>query len=196
MKALKTLVVILLTLVTLFFIIGLILPDDAHLERTIVINAPPQKVFNQLNTFNTITAWSPWVKMDPDIIVEYSGPEYGVGAVYEWSSADPSIGEGKQEIVESRADEYIKTQMSFVGMEGEHFAEFILKPVDGSTEITWTYDGRTNSFFWRYFMASTNFMLGPMYDEGLEDLKFFIEGLPDAEIEPEIMVIDSMVVQE
>jgi uncharacterized protein YndB with AHSA1/START domain len=197
MKALKTIFVIILTLVTLFFIIGLILPNDAYLERSIIINAPPQKVFNQLNTFNTISAWSPWIKMDPDLKNEYFGPEFGVGALYTWDSDDPNVGQGKQEIIESRTDEYLKMEMTFVGMEdGEFFAEFILEPTGDDTKLTWTYNGQTNNFYWRYFMASTNFMLGPMYEEGLESLKMFIEGLPDIEIDPEIMVLDSTVVLE
>ena len=193
----KILIVIVLTLVTLFFIIGFILPDNAHLERSIVIEARPAMVFRQLNTFNTIAAWSPWTKMDPDLKIEYFGPEFGVGALYTWDSDDPNVGKGTQEIIESRADEYLKMEMTFVGMEdGKFFAEFILEPVDNDTKLTWTYDGQTNNFYWRYFMASTDFMLGPMYEKGLEDLKIFIEGLPDIKIDPELMVLDSTVVQE
>ena len=197
MKILKVLGVIVLTLVSLFFIIGLILPDSAHLERSIVIEAGRAKIFRQINTFNTLYAWSPWTKMDPNLKIEYFGPEFGIGAGYTWDSEDPNVGQGTQEIIESRSDQYVKTQMKFAGMEdGEFYAEFILEPFKSDTKLTWTYDGQTNNFFWRYFMASTDFMLGPMYEQGLRDLKYVIEGLPDVDVDPEMIVLDSTIVLE
>ena len=113
------------------------LSGESHLERSITINAPIEKVFKSVNTFKNIKEWSPWARMDPNIIITYSGPESGLGAKYDWESEDENIGIGSQEILESRENEYVKTQMIFA-IEGDFFAEFILKPVDDGTEVAWT----------------------------------------------------------
>ena len=195
MKILKVIGIIILVLVVLYVGIGLFLPKHTHVERSIVINAPTEKVFNEVNTFNNLKEWSPWAKLDPNTKWNYSGPEYGVGAKYDWVSDDKNVGTGAQEIIESTPNEYVKTKMNFGNMEGDYFAEFLLKPAEGGTKVTWTYDGDMNSMMEKY--VGTFFMdgiLGPPYEQGLSDLKTYIEGLPDAE--PEIMEVDSTAVED
>jgi hypothetical protein len=179
MKILKVLGITLLSMTIIFLLIGVFLSGHAYLERTIIIDASPEKVYNQVNQFDDLEYWSPWVMMDPDAVYTFSGPDSGVGAIYTWDSEDPNIAQGAQEIVESTPHSYVKTIMNFGGMKGEHFAEFILEPTEGGTAVTWTYEGTEEDFFMRYFMAGTNMFLGPMYEEGLENLKSYVEELPD-----------------
>lgn len=47
--------------------------------------APPERVYEQIVDFHRWTAWSPWEAVDPSMHREYSGVEFGVGAVYSWS---------------------------------------------------------------------------------------------------------------
>ena len=60
-------------------------PDTFSVERRLVMNAPPERVFAQINDFHASQAWSPWAKKDPEMKATYSGPVQGVGAVYELS---------------------------------------------------------------------------------------------------------------
>ena len=196
MKVLKVLGIIVLALVAIVFAIGLFLSNEAHLERSVTINASPGKIYQELNTFNNILEWSPWTKIDPAARYEYAGPEYGVGARYSWDSEDPNVGKGSQEIIGTRENKYVKTEMKFVGMEGGSFyAEFILTSEAEGTQVTWTYDGHTEGFFWRYFMAGTDMILGPMYEQGLDDLKIYIEGLPEMDPQPEAVEMDSTIAE-
>jgi uncharacterized protein YndB with AHSA1/START domain len=188
MKTLKLIGIVLAVILIIIIGWGLTLSGESHLERSITINAPVEKVFKSVNTFNNIKEWSPWARMDPNIIIDYSGPESGVGAKYDWESEDENVGIGSQEILESRENEYVKTQMVF-GIEGEFFAEFILKPVEGGTEVTWTYDGKVQSFMWKFIMLGMEGQLGPMYEQGLEDLKTYIESLPDPE--PQVVLSEN-----
>jgi len=183
----KTLKLIAIVLVVIFVIIigyGMTLSGESHLERSITINTPVEKVFKEVNTFTNIKDWSPWAKVDPETKYIYSGPDSGVGAKYDWESEDENVGIGSQEILESRENEYVKTQMIFA-IEGEFFAEFKLKPIDGGTEVTWTYDGKVYSFMWKFIMLGMESQLGPMYEQGLIDLKAYVESLPDPEPEAE-----------
>jgi hypothetical protein len=188
MKTLKLIGIVLAVILIIIIGWGLTLSGESRLERSITINAPVEKVFNSANTFNNIKEWSPWARMDPNIIIDYSGPESGVGAKYDWESEDENVGIGSQEILESRENEYVKTQMVF-GIEGKFFAEFILKPVEGGTEVIWTYDGKVQSFMWKFIMLGMEGQLGPMYEQGLEDLKTYIESLPDPE--PQVVLSEN-----
>ena len=184
MKTLKIIAIALIVIVVIIIGYGMTLSGETHMERSVVINASVEKVFKEVNTFINIKDWSPWAKLDPETKYVYSGPGWGVGAKYDWESEDENVGIGSQEILESRENEYVKTQMIFA-IEGEFFAEFILMLVDGGTEVTWTYDGKVNSFMWKFIMLGMEGQLGPMYEQGLVDLKAYVEGLPDYTIKIE-----------
>ena len=178
MKALKIIGITLLVIILIIVGYGMTLSGKARLERSITIKAPVEKVFNEVNTFNNIFSWSPWAKIDPEMDTEFSGPEYGVVAKYAWESENQDVGTGTQEILESRANEYVKTKMDF-GIDGEFYAEFILEPTEGGTNLTWTYEGKVESLLWKYLLLGMDGQLGPMYEEGLASLKTYVEALPD-----------------
>ena len=184
MKFLKILGIILAVIVAIFVITGFVLSGEAQMHRSIVINAPVDKVYREVNTFYNIFDWSPWTKMDPNMKTEFSGPEYGVGAKYSWQSEDPNVGNGSQELLESVENKYVKTKMDF-DIPGEYYAEFILEPEGEGTKVTWTYIGKSDEFMMKFFMLGTDSFLGPQYEEGLADLKYYIEGLPDPDPEVE-----------
>ena len=99
MKTLKLIGIILVIIIAVIIGWGMTLSGESHLERSIIVNAPVEKVFNAVNTFKNTKEWSPWSKMDPNIIIVYSGPESGLGAKYDWESEDENIGVGSQEIL-------------------------------------------------------------------------------------------------
>jgi len=191
MKILKIVGIIIIVLIVIIGITGMMLSGEAQMERSIVINAPVEKVFKEVNTFKNIFEWSPWTKLDPDMQTEFSGPESGVGAKYSWVSDNPNVGNGMQELVESRENEYVKTKMEF-DAPGENYAEYILEPEGEGTKVTWTYIGKTSQFMMKFMMLGIDSYLGPQYEQGLADLKTYVEGLPDPEPEPmEEMPMDS-----
>ena len=196
MKFLKILGLIILVIIVAIGITGMLLSGEAKMERSIVINAPVEKVFNELNTFKNVYEWSPWMKLDPNLKAEFSGPDYGVGAKYTWQSEDPNVGNGSQVLTESRENEYIKTEMTF-DMPGENYAEYILSPEGEGTRVTWTYYGQTSQFAMKFMMLGIDSFLGPLYEQGLADLKTYIEGLPDPEpLIEETMEADTTAVSE
>lgn len=195
MKVLKIMGVIIVVIVLGIWITGMALSGEGAVERSIVINAPVEKVFHEVNTFKNIFAWSPWTKIDPAMKTTFSGPETGVGAKYEWISENTDVGSGAQELLESKENEYVKTRMTFDGMDGDFYAEFILAPEGDGTKLTWTYQGKSSQFKMKFMMLGIDGFLGPQYEQGLQDLKAYIEGLPDPEpVMDTIMETDSTVV--
>lgn len=191
MKAFKITGIVLLVIVVLVVGISFALPSNTHVERSIVINASTEKVFSEVNTFNNLLDWSPWAQIDAENTNwVFSGPEYGVGAKYNWSSENPDVGTGFQEIIESVPFELVKTRMQFADMEGDQFASFILAPEEDGVKLTWTYDGVMsgvmNKYVGAFFMDA---ILGPFYEKGVNALKVRIESMPDPE--PAIEVVES-----
>ena len=177
-----------MVLLLILFVTYFVIPSDTHMERTTVIDASPEKIFAQINSFERFNEWSPWAKIDPDTEYSYSGPESGVGARMSWKSEDPNVGNGAQEIIESVPSSKLTNKMEFEGMTGEASATFMLEEEGGSTKVTWTYDAKDVSGVFRFFLMGIDGMLGPQYESGLADLKSMVENTPDPEPEMEMEV--------
>lgn len=175
MKFIKFLLIGLVVLIALLAAVGLVLPDSAHVERSTVIEAPPDAVFAVVNNLRRFNEWSPWFDLDPDARYTFSGPESGVGSRADWSSDVPSVGAGSQEIVASEAPRLVRTALDF-GNDGTAFAEIRLLPENGATRVTWALDtelGRNPVD--RYFGFFLDALLGPTYEDGLARLKRLVE---------------------
>ena len=54
-------------------------PSQFEVRRSLVMQAPPQAVFEQVEDFHLWARWSPWEKLDPAMKKHFSGPPTGVG---------------------------------------------------------------------------------------------------------------------
>jgi hypothetical protein len=72
--------------------VAYLLPRNVIVEREVVVNAPPEVVFEHVNSLQAFSEWSPWGDYDPEMQVVYSGPESGVGNVMEWTSDHRNVG--------------------------------------------------------------------------------------------------------
>ena len=178
MRALKIIIGVLVALTLILFGIGLFLPKDYHIERSVEISAPPALVFDQVNTLRNWDAWSPWLAEDPTIKNTYSGPESGVGAKVAWTSEDS--GEGSQTITLSERPKRIETRLDFGDM-GRPGADFAFKPQGDGTLVTWALTGTAAGPLGGFFALSLDRLLGPTYEDGLSRLKRVCEEEADGE---------------
>ena len=177
MKLLRNLFIIIAVIAIILVVVGFFLPQTAHVERSIVINASPDTVFQEVNTFEEYNDWSPWFKRDPEAVYEYSGPNSGIGAKMSWKSEVPQVGNGSQEIIESTYAKHVKTELIFGEDPKPSYASFELEELGPkSTKLTWSFDADFgNNIIGRYFGIFMDKMLGPDYESGLESLKNKIE---------------------
>ena len=99
-------------------------PDSFAVERKISINAPPEKVFANINDFHAWDAWSPWAKLDPAMQTTHSGAPSGPGAVYEWSG-NSDVGKGRMEITGATPPSNVTIKLDFLDpFEAHNTAEF------------------------------------------------------------------------
>jgi effector-binding domain-containing protein len=192
MNILKKIALSFAVFVVLLVAIGWFLPRTAHVERSIVIDAPQATVFTVLNGFRQFNRWSPWADIDPQATTTYEGPETGVGAKMSWAGND-EVGTGSQEILESAPYARIGVRLTFGEFPGDFIATYALAPEGGGTRVTWSFDADYgSSIFGRYFGLLSDTMLGPDYEKGLGRLKQFAESLPQADFSG--MVFESAVV--
>jgi uncharacterized protein YndB with AHSA1/START domain len=88
--------------IVITLILAVTKPDTFRIERSSVINAPPEKVFALINDFQQWRGWSPWENKDPNLKRTYSGAERGKGAVYAWEG-NKNVGSGRMEILEANS---------------------------------------------------------------------------------------------
>ena len=170
-----------IALVFALLIIGVLVfaatrPDTFRVERSIVINASPEKIFPLVNDFHGWTTWSPYEKIDPSMARRYSGTPSGKGSIYEWSGHGKS-GAGRMEIVESQVPSKIGIKLDFsVPFESHNRAGFVMLPQGPSTQVTWSMDGPSpyiSKLMGVFFNMDR--MIGRDFEIGLENLKAIAE---------------------
>jgi uncharacterized protein YndB with AHSA1/START domain len=175
MKILKGLFFSLLGLMLVFLVVGLFLPKAAHVERSITTTASPATVYGLVDGFQRFNEWSPWAGIDPDTKYTYSGPATGVGARMEWTSANPDVGNGSQEVIEVEPGHRVKSKLDF-GMDNPTTSTISLVPDGTGTRVTWALDTDfSRSLLGRYFGLALDRMVGPDYEKGLARLKAVAE---------------------
>lgn len=151
-------------------------PSEFKITRSATVNAPPEKVFEQVNDFHKWDAWSPWAKLDPAMKTTYSGSQSGQGASYAWTGND-QVGEGKMTIAESHPNEHIKIDLEFIKpWQSKNTTEFMFKPEGDKTNVTWTMTGQ-NNFAAKAVGLFMNMdkMIGGDFEKGLAQMKAVAE---------------------
>jgi uncharacterized protein YndB with AHSA1/START domain len=177
MSVLVILAVIFAALAGLLLVYAATRPDGFRIERSAHIQAPPEKVFAQIDDFRRWTAWSPWENIDPGLKRSYGGAAAGAGAAYAWEG-NSKVGSGRMEITESRAPSKIVIKLDFIKpFEAHNTAEFTLVPgAQGGTALTWAMYGPSPyaSKLMGIFMNMDR-MVGAQFEQGLANLKSIAE---------------------
>jgi hypothetical protein len=186
MKILRRLFFVLATLVILLLVGGFLLPSEYQVERSIVIQAPQDLVFAQVNDLKKNEAWTPW--KDPTMKITYSENTEGVGASSSWESKD--MGNGSQTITASAPPAAIDTHLDFGDM-GQADVHWSFAAEGKGVQVTQTMKGDQGmNPMKRYFGLIMDKMLGPKFEEGLASLKSVSEAL-DAEMKAEEARLDA-----
>ena len=158
-----------LTFISLIALIGLFLPQQVKVERSIIIEAEPAIIFDEIADFENFVTWNTWTKKDPAIKQWFEGEKFSVGSKYSWEG-NKKVGKGSMEITHIEANRRVNLDMNF-GPSGVANCGFILEPIDEKTKVTWYF----NSDMGRNPLTK---LIGPMmdkfigkdYSEGLKNL--------------------------
>ncbi|GLR16416.1 SRPBCC family protein [Portibacter lacus] len=149
-------------------------------SRSILINAPVEKVFNTINDLNTWVVWSPWLIMDRATVVNVSGDAKS----YDWNGK--RTGSGDMRIINEVEYETIDLDLNFIKPFKSHAkVNFTLNSEGNNTNVTWNMDSSLPFFmFWMKKMMMA--FIGNDYERGLNLLKDYVE---DGEIHSELNFI-------
>ena len=178
MKILKKIGLVLLVIIVLVCVISLFLPSNVKVERSLVINAPSEVVFEQINNLKNWDKWAVWNQMDPNMTKEYFGPERGSGSGYSWKSENKNVGHGKLTITESKANELINTDLEFAD-QGISKGGFTFSTEGAGVKVNWSMDMDMGmNPIGKFFGLAMDKMLGPDFEKGLAQLKQVSESMP------------------
>ena len=151
-------------------------PNTLRVQRSVGINAPPERIFPLISDFHQWLTWSPYEQKDPAMKRTYSGAERGKGAAYAWDG-NKNVGSGRMEILDASAPSKIVIKLDFFKpFEGHNTAEFTMLPQGDGTHVTWVMHGPANfmSRLIQVFMNLDN-MIGRDFEAGLANLKKLTE---------------------
>jgi uncharacterized protein YndB with AHSA1/START domain len=169
---LLTIAALLATGIVAVLILASLKPDTFEVQRSIAINAPPERVYPLIADFKAWSAWSPWEKKDPNQTRSFSGADSGVGARYAWNG-DKNVGQGSMEIVEANAPSRLGLNLDFLKpFEAHNKVVFALQPQGQTTNVTWTMTGPL-PFFAKIIHVVMNMdrMIGGDFEAGLTAMK-------------------------
>ena len=144
-----------------------VLPDHRTVERSAVIEAPPEVLFPLLASSQGFQTFNPYKDTDPDLDITFSGPATGVGAAFAFSGKE---GRGTQTITALEDNRSVTMQID-LGAMGQPVQTFTLEPQEGGTRVVWSVESRFGmNPIGRVFGLFLDGMLGPVYERGLGNL--------------------------
>ncbi|MCK6428392.1 MAG: SRPBCC family protein [Burkholderiaceae bacterium] len=174
MKWLIRVVLALVVLALAFVGIGFLLPSQFHVERSVVINAPAEKVYALIADPREWKRWTVWNQRDPAMKIEYAGPPSGVGAKWSWQSK--TEGNGEMEFTEATPPNRLGYRLSFpeFGMQSKGLLRVV--PDGAGVRVSWSNEGDMGSNpLNRWFGLMMDRLVGPDFEGGLANLKRLAE---------------------
>ncbi|YCM46513.1 SRPBCC family protein [Verrucomicrobiaceae bacterium 227] len=138
-----------------------------HVSRSIRIDAPVDRVFAEVRSFESWPQWSPWLIADPKCSIKILKDRYSwLGEI---------CGVGGMAVSEEKRNESIDYDLVFEKpFKSLAKVRMAFTEVDGGTEVTWTMDSKLPLFlFW--MRKSMEVFIGMDYDRGLLMLKSLVE---------------------
>jgi hypothetical protein len=145
-------------------------------EREQRVNGAPAAVLERIVDFHRWQAWSPWEDIDPELRRTYSGPDSGVGAIYEWEG-NRKAGKGRMAITAVAPNESVTIDLQFLRpFKSRSAVEFAVRPDGESTIVRWTMTGpKTLMTKVMGIFTSMDKVIGPDFEKGLARLKADVE---------------------
>lgn len=170
MKVLKRISIIVIAIIALFLIVAVFLPSEYIVTRGIEINKPVDQVYGYVADFNNFQAWNPWTPLEPGHTFVVLGDSAKVGQKYSWDGK--IIGSGEMVFTEFKQNQSIKSDIAFLSpQQGKGVVEWNFEEAPNITKVSWSLIGEAGYPIGRYFGLMMDGMLGPSFEDGMQNLK-------------------------
>lgn len=178
MKILKGIIYFLAAILIVWLVAAALISGDCKYEKSISINAPVEKVWQNTSSLRVMDQWSPWNDLDPDMKKDWTGTTGRPGEKVCWNSEKEEAGKGCQEVKKvDPAHKRIDTAIKFLTpYESEANAYVIVVPEGNGSKATWGFTSTIPYPFtiMKLFMNMED-AIGKDYQEGLTRLKNMAE---------------------
>nr|WP_301003346.1 SRPBCC family protein [Pseudoalteromonas sp.] len=148
-----------------FIVVGLLLPQSYHVQKSIKINARPPVIKSLVEDFTQWYKWSPWQQIDPNIKFNIGEPSSGVGAYQSWQG---KWGYGEMTISSLSANEVAFNVL----FNQEYIITSTLLFSPNTKTVTWHIEGQaTVPLISGYVAILAESILGNITTLGLNNLK-------------------------
>ena len=138
-------------------------------KKSILINAPLEKVYASVRDLRQWTKWSPWLIVEPECESTYTDD----GKTCGWDGR--IIGSGEMEITSEEANQSIDYQLRFLKpWKSISSANFSFSQKEGQVEAIWTMHGSV-PFFMFFMKSMMSAFVGMDFERGLKMLKDYME---------------------
>ena len=175
---LKKISIIIVLILAIPFIAALFVNSDYRVERQVVINKNKESVFNFLKYLENQNKFSKWANVDPNMKKASYGIDGNVGFYTTWSSENPNVGKGEQEIIAIKDGERIDYELRFLApFQSTEPAYIITEYISGDkTRVKWGFKGHMN-YPMNLMLVIYDFekTIGDDLQYGLDNLKKLLE---------------------
>ena len=158
-------------LAIIIIVVGLILPNNIDVRRSIEINAPISSIHKFTNDLTEWPKWSPWLDQDSSIVSKLGTVTQGVGASQSWQGTS---GSGSLQFTSSSDQTGIEYDMQFEGDSTTYVAGITYQSSGYKTKttVTWYMTGEMQPIIiGNYFAQLMDGFIGDSFSQGLEKLK-------------------------
>lgn|GEM_PF-547723 len=168
MKALKVIGIVLLSPLLIFVCVGIGLSNDIEVRRSLVIKATVAEIHAYVGNLEKWPDWSPWMEVDPSVMVTIGDKSEGVGATQSWEGNNgggrlvfTDVDPAKGIAYDLWIDEYVMPSNSTIAYQ----------TIDGGTRVTWVLKGREPDAVMGGYRAKITMMFcGMGFELGLNKL--------------------------
>ncbi|MDG2222718.1 MAG: GyrI-like domain-containing protein [Rubripirellula sp.] len=143
------------------------------ITRSILIDAPAEQIFDTVADFATWPKWSPWLQIDRNATLNYTGEPSTLHSGYQWTGE--IVGQGEMEHLVLNRPRRIEDDLRFIKpMKSRSDVSFDFESMGSSTKVTWYMNGKLPWFLFWLKPTITTF-ISMDYDRGLKMLKELVE---------------------
>lgn len=175
MKILKRILIGVVVIVIGIFIVAATRPNTYTVERSMKINAAPEKIFPYLISWKKGLEWSAWDRTEENVKRTFTGSESGMGAVYEFEGK--KSGHGKLSFKNIVPNEEVKIDLTFFKpMQGSNAVTYSLKRDGAETIMKYHMTGPAPiiaRIIWLF--ADMDKFMGDKFNQSMQNLKIIVE---------------------
>ncbi|MCP4574650.1 MAG: SRPBCC family protein [bacterium] len=153
--------------------IGLLLPRDYSVTRSVVIEASRDSVHALCSDLEQWPRWTPWFRADPDLEITLGSVTRGAGAHQSWVSGNAA---GELTVTRSDPDWGVGFDLILDAKGRQAASTMLYADTDTGLQVTWELAGDNGmNPLGRVAGLLMDMVVGPMFDEGLARLKLVAE---------------------